>query len=253
MVANSISTNTLRRILKFSPCFTFLTFLLTQAGNGGTMDFTFFPNRSALMKRFFTSAEVGRICGMSVPTVLKRFEEGLLKGYKTRGDKGELRVPRAYLIDFMERLGIPREELERTEIATVKRRILMVDDDEVLLKALRMNFMQDTRIDVEVRVASNAVDTLFAVGNSKPDLIILDLKIPGMRGEKVLEFLKASSHLTETKVVVFSGYPRLKPKVLKAGADDFVAKPDVKALKTTVYALLGIERRNREAKVASTT
>jgi CheY-like chemotaxis protein len=201
------------------------------------------------MKRFFTSAEVGRICGMSVPTVLKRFEEGILKGYKTRGDKGELRVPRQFLIDFMDRLGIPREELERTEIGGEKRRILMVDDDEVLLKALKANFVQDARIDVDVRVANNAVDTLFACGNTKPDLIILDLKIPGMRGEKVLEFIKSSKELAETKVVVFSGYPRFKPKVLKAGAEAFVAKPDVKALKEVVYQLLGIERRSRPALV----
>lgn len=197
------------------------------------------------MKRFFTSAEVGRICGMSVPTVLKRFEEGILKGYKTRGDKGELRVPRAYLTEFMDRLGIPREELDRTEIGTEKRRLLMVDDDEVLLKALKANFIQDSRIDVDVRVASNAVDTLFACGNTRPDLIILDLKIPGMRGEKVLEFIKSSRELAETKVVVFSGFPRLKPKVMKSGADAFVAKPDVKALKEVVYQLLGIERRGR--------
>lgn len=197
------------------------------------------------MKRFFTSAEVGRICGMSVPTVLKRFEEGILKGYKTRGDRGELRVPRQYLIEFMDKLGIPREELERTEIATEKRRILMVDDDEVLLKALKSNFIQDVRIDVEVRVANNAVDTLFACGNARPDLIILDLKIPGMRGEKVLEFIRASRELAETKVVVFSGYPRLKQRVMKSGADAFVAKPDVKSLKETVYQLLGIERRTR--------
>jgi len=197
------------------------------------------------MKRFFTSAEVGRICGMSVPTVLKRFEEGLLKGYKTRGDCGELRVPRAYLTEFMDKLGIPREELDRTEIGVEKRRLLMVDDDEVLLKALKANFTQDARIECDVRVAHNAVDTLFACGNTRPDLIVLDLKIPGMRGEKVLEFIKSSQELSEVKVVVFSGYPRLKAKVIKAGADGFVAKPDVKALKEVVYHLLGIERRNR--------
>ncbi|MEK7469954.1 MAG: response regulator [Planctomycetota bacterium] len=195
------------------------------------------------MKRFFTSAEVGRICGISVPTVLKRHEEGILKGYKTRGDKGELRVPRQYLTDFMDRLGIPREELDRTEIGGEKKRILMVDDDEVLLKALKANFSLDVRLSVEVRIANNAVDTLFACGTAKPELIILDLKIPGMRGEKVLEFIKASKELTGVPVVVFSGYPRLKPKVLKAGADAFVAKPDVKGLKETVYSLLGIERR----------
>src|SRR6185503_18897689 len=126
-----------------------------------------------------------------------------------------------------------------------KKRILMVDDDEVLLKALKANFTQDARIDVDVRVANNAVDTLFACGNTRPDLIILDLKIPGMRGEKVLEFIKASKELQGTRVVVFSGYPRLKPKVLKSGADAFVAKPDVKELKEVVYTLLGIERRNR--------
>lgn len=205
------------------------------------------------MKRFFTSAEVGRICGISVPTVLKRHEEGILKGYKTRGDKGELRVPRQYLTDFMDKLGIPREELDRTEIQIDKKRLLMVDDDEVLLKALKANFVQDVRIDVEVRVANNAVDTLFACGTSRPDLIILDLKIPGMRGEKVLEFIRSSKELEGTRVVVFSGYPRLKPKVMKAGADGFVSKPDVKGLKETVYHLLGIERRNRaaEAKAAS--
>jgi CheY-like chemotaxis protein len=194
------------------------------------------------MKLFFTSAEVGRICGMSVPTVLRLYREGALKGYRLHGDKGALRVPRDCLVEFMNERGIPLKILDQVD--GNKKHLFVVGHDESLLKELKANFAVDARVECAIRVARDADDIMSACRNIRPDLIILDLDIAGTTGGDVLRLIRTSGELATVKIAVFSNSPRLKARVLKAGADDFVVKPDVNELRKTVYHLLGIERRH---------
>ena len=100
-------------------------------------------------------------------------------------------------------------------------RILVVDDDSVLQRTLRINLRAR---DHEVLLAGTgleAVDTFIA---EKPELVILDLGLPDLDGVEVLRRIRA---LSAVPVIVLSARQHADDKVeaLDEGADDYVSKP----------------------------
>ncbi|MBI4368917.1 MAG: response regulator, partial [Elusimicrobia bacterium] len=60
-----------------------------------------------------------------------------------------------------------------------------------------------------------------------PMIVVLDLRLPGVDGFEVCRMIRHDAHLSEVKILAISGYAEdaMKSKILKAGADDFMAKP----------------------------
>ncbi|MES2170092.1 MAG: response regulator [Actinomycetota bacterium] len=102
-------------------------------------------------------------------------------------------------------------------------KILVVDDDAQILKALRINLAARG---YEVALARSGPEALDVAVRVKPDLVILDLGLPGFSGTQVIEGLRG---WTEVPILVVSGRSDSADKVdaLDAGADDFVTKPFV--------------------------
>lgn len=102
------------------------------------------------------------------------------------------------------------------------RSILVVDDDDVLRTRLEKSFMRRGLI---VFVASDFDTAVDQVRSHKPDLAVLDLKMPGKSGLDLLKELKAIS--PATKIVILTGYGSITNAVeaVKLGATNYVAKP----------------------------
>ncbi|CAN5184768.1 response regulator [soil metagenome] len=100
-------------------------------------------------------------------------------------------------------------------------RILVVDDDAQILKALRINLAARG---YEVFLAQSGPDALDVAARVKPELVVLDLGLPGFSGIRVIEGLRG---WTEVPILVVSGRTDSADKVdaLDAGADDYVTKP----------------------------
>jgi len=100
-------------------------------------------------------------------------------------------------------------------------RILVVDDDPQILRALRINL---TARRYEVDVAASGATALAAAAKRAPDLIVLDLGLPDMDGAEVIRGLRG---WTTMPIIVLSGRAGSGDKVaaLDAGADDYVTKP----------------------------
>jgi DNA-binding response OmpR family regulator len=75
----------------------------------------------------------------------------------------------------------------------VNEKILVVDDDEHILKSLSQYLELE---DFEVVSASNGSDALNLFAEAKPDLVVLDVMMPGMDGFQVLETLRSSDRPT---------------------------------------------------------
>ena len=101
-------------------------------------------------------------------------------------------------------------------------RILVIEDNRNLATGLRNN-LEIEGYDVEI--ASDGASGLSLVRSSAPDLIILDLMLPGMDGYRVLRTLREEG--TDTPVLILSARGEETDKVLgfHLGADDYVAKP----------------------------
>lgn len=100
-------------------------------------------------------------------------------------------------------------------------RILVVEDDRSLVRALVSNL--EVR-GYEVAVAGDGAEAIRRAADHRPDLVILDLGLPGVDGLAVLASLRG---WTDIPVLVLSarGGEIDKIEALDAGADDYVAKP----------------------------
>ena len=106
-----------------------------------------------------------------------------------------------------------------TGTAKVKKRVLLVDDERAILKVLSIKL----RISgYDVVTASSGKEALDVISSACPDVMLLDVVMPGMDGFEVLEKLRTSSELP---IIVFSARPENAQKALSLGANDFLAKP----------------------------
>ena len=100
--------------------------------------------------------------------------------------------------------------------------ILVIDDDESMRDSCRQML---SREGYNVKVAEDGYKGLKLIKKGSFDIVILDLKMPGISGIEILEKIKSSS--PETIVIVITGYPTVQSAVtaMKLGAYDFLPKP----------------------------
>ncbi len=103
----------------------------------------------------------------------------------------------------------------------MSRTILLVDDDALMRRSLTFHLEQ---AGYQVHPAANAEDALAFVRHSPPDLVLLDIALPGMDGLDALRELKAGHDLP---VIFLTGRRRELDEVvgLELGADDYITKP----------------------------
>ncbi|MFI0373221.1 response regulator [Actinomadura sp. 1N219] len=113
-------------------------------------------------------------------------------------------------------------------------RVLVVDDEPQLLRALRINLRAR---DYDVETAADGTTALRRAGASPPDLVVLDLGLPDIPGVDVIHGLRG---WTRVPIIVLSGRAGSQDKVeaLEAGADDYVTKPfDIEELVARIRAV----------------
>ena len=104
----------------------------------------------------------------------------------------------------------------------MKPRILVIDDESAIRDSLKMTLEYDG---CDVMLAATGEEGVKLVEREAPDLVFLDIKMPGMDGLEVLQKLR---HLVEvTPIVVISGHADINTAVeaTKLGAFDFIEKP----------------------------
>ncbi len=103
-----------------------------------------------------------------------------------------------------------------------KTKILVVDDEEVV----RLSHIRTlTSIHCNVEVVKNGNEALRVMQQRPADVVLLDLRMPGMDGMAVLKAIKQS--WPETEVVIITGYPNVETakEAVRLGAYDYLAKP----------------------------
>lgn len=117
----------------------------------------------------------------------------------------------------------------------VSRTILLVDDDALMRRSLAFHLEQ---AGYQVHTAANAEDAVAFVHKSPPDLVMLDIGLPGMDGLDALRAIKAQHNLP---VIFLTGRRRELDEVvgLELGADDYITKPfDVDVVLAHIKAVL---------------
>jgi two-component system, OmpR family, KDP operon response regulator KdpE len=119
--------------------------------------------------------------------------------------------------------------------------ILAVDDDRSILTIVQISMENEA----DVTVATSGEEALEKLPGLKPDILLLDLIMPGASGFDVLQAMRPSDI---TPVIVVTAMDTSVRKALDMGADDFISKPfNPDELKARVNAVL---RRSRQAAAA---
>ena len=103
-------------------------------------------------------------------------------------------------------------------------KILVVEDMDSVVDLLRTLLQREG---FEVAVAQDGPEALEAVRREKPDLMLLDLILPGLDGLEVLRRVRQDPITAHLPVIVLSGKDEERDKVigLEIGADDYMTKP----------------------------
>ncbi|MDP8911480.1 MAG: response regulator [Actinomycetota bacterium] len=101
-------------------------------------------------------------------------------------------------------------------------RLLLVDDDAGLRALLRATFEV---VDVELTEAENAAEALRCIARHRPDVIVLDVHMPGMSGIELCRRLKEDAKTRGIAVVLLSGNADAQANLAESGANAFLAKP----------------------------
>jgi excisionase family DNA binding protein len=183
-------------------------------------------------KTIYTTHEVSRLLHVNPRSVINWIEQSLLPSYRTPG--GHRRIRREDLLAFLRKHQIPTP----ASLVEGKFTILIVDDEEEIIDVIKAYF--ERQGDYEVSSASDGITALIEVGRVKPDLMILDIMIPGVDGIEVCRRIKADS-TNKTTIIAVSGVAESEKKILQAGADAFMPKPvDLERLHTEARRLLRI-------------
>ncbi|MBI2401451.1 MAG: type II/IV secretion system protein [Gemmatimonadetes bacterium] len=141
------------------------------------------------------------------------------------------------------------ELLEPVELGAPRQaagaKVLLVDDEDMLRKVMRDLLERDGYHVVEAR---NGVEALDQIDRYGPDIIVLDLNLPGLDGYGVLSHLRSRPATADIPVVVLTarGDEENEVRVFEHGADDFLSKPfRARALSARLAAVLG-RRRGRQ-------
>lgn len=124
-----------------------------------------------------------------------------------------------------------------------KKNLVVVDDEEDILELLRFHL---TREGFTVTTAASGEDALKAIARKAPDLLLLDLMLPGLNGLDVCRALKKDAKTASIPIIMVTAKGEESDIVagLELGADDYIAKPfSIKVLITRVRTTL---RRQRE-------
>lgn len=101
------------------------------------------------------------------------------------------------------------------------KKILIIEDEIVLAEALKEKL---TNIGYEVEVVFDGESGFEKIKERKPDLLILDILLPGINGYEVMEKLKKESISLPILIVSNSGQPVELDRAKELGANDFIVK-----------------------------
>jgi len=186
---------------------------------------------------YYTTYQVAKFLGVSLPTVVNWVNGGLLAAHRTPG--GHRRIAHNDIMAFARanKYPIARELAE----AGGQKRILVVDDERDFADMVREYLV--LKGEFEVEIAESGFQAGFTVARFKPDLILMDIMMPDMDGFEVHRMLRDDPDTKHIPVIACTAYrdPDVDARISADNFDDFVEKPlQLDALLETVRRQLGL-------------
>jgi len=170
-------------------------------------------------KTYLTPGEVADLLMVSSAAVRRWAAEGDLKAMTTPG--GHRRFLPEDVERFASQKNIAIQASENNQL-----RVLIVDDDKQFSGYL-VKMLAKYGEKIESELVNNGFDAGIKIHEFNPNVVLLDLMMPGMDGFQVCERLKSDRATKNIRVIAMTGYPSAMnvEKILAAGAEVCLSKP----------------------------
>ncbi len=151
----------------------------------------------------FSIPKAANFCGVHRGTFWKYVKEGKVKASRTPG--GKYRIQKNDLLNFMTQMGLSDNHYDQS----TKPKILIVDDDVKIQKLIHRILSKEN---YQTAIAIDGFDAGNKLNTFKPDLLILDLFMPGLNGIEVCRRVKSDLATSNIKIIAMTGFPTKKNK-----------------------------------------
>lgn len=172
------------------------------------------------MAKNLSTFAIAQMLHVDPGSVANWIDQDLLKAYRTPG--GHRRVLVEDLVKFLREHKMPIPP----EMDHSPPKILIVDDElpitRLIAKAIKMAIPE-----VEIIEANDSFKAGALVATLKPEVVILDLRMPGMDGFEVCKLIKSQEHTRHANVLAMTAYPsnESEKNILDCGAKVCLTKP----------------------------
>jgi excisionase family DNA binding protein len=188
-------------------------------------------------QKFLTTGDIAHYCEVTNAAVLKWIDSGKLPVFTTPG--GHYRVLRTDFRRFLLHHGMFIDEGFFGK-GHSRKRVLIVDDEPMVVDFIESALRLQARYDLAT--ATDGFEAGQLVATFQPDLIILDIMLPGMDGFEVCRRVRTDPATSHVKILVITGFATEEniEKIVHAGADDYMTKPlKLQELQEKVEEVLG--------------
>lgn len=186
-------------------------------------------------KEVLTTFEASRYLNVAPKTVSNWIDAGHLKAYRTVG--GHRRIRREDLEAFIS----AQQSGRRMRTGSQRRRILVVEHEPAVVEAI-VQALRDVDPPFDLDTAQSGFEAGVKLAEFSPDLVIVDLSIPGARAAEMFRQIRSRPASRETKILglASASQPDLVEEGVRQGAHRCFSKPlDAAQLKREVVLLLG--------------
>jgi len=173
-----------------------------------------------------STKDIARYCGVSVVHVSRWIKDGKLKCYRYPG--GRYKISKESFREFLKNNDIPIVESFFEDFEDKETKKILIGEDEYDFAIGLRETLRNEYPDYEIEVAKDGYEVLIKMGEFRPDLLILDIRIPKIDGLEVCRRLKEDeSGLANTKIIAITGHSKSyrREDVLNSGANEYLLKP----------------------------
>lgn len=167
----------------------------------------------------YTTGEIAQFCHVTINAVKKWIASGKLLAFRTPG--GHFRVNREDFLAFLDKYKLEIKE----EVFPDRHKVLIIDDEEDVVEFVKgaLESMGDGYL---IETAGDGYEGLIKVGDFKPELMVLDIRMPKIDGFEVCRRIKQDKSTKDIKILAVTAYGKEDiDRILQCGADHCLPKP----------------------------
>ena len=175
-------------------------------------------------KKALTTYDIAKYCDVSPRTVAQWISEGKIKAHRTPGNHN--RVKEEDFLSFLKQHNIPiPDNFNEPQNDDSKKKVLIVDDDKNMANSIKRVLMRSDNYEIDI--ARDGFDAGRKLMLFKPDIVLLDIRMPGMDGYEVARRIKEIPENKNIKIIAISAFfeDDGKERIISLGADCCLDKP----------------------------